>query len=303
MEIALAVVSAFFFALGTVLQQRGAVAEPSGASARGVARLLARLARRPVWIGGILADGVGFACQAVALGIGRLVVVQPILATSVVFSLPLGARLTHQRVRRRDVLGAAAATSGLAIFLVVGDPTAGRDDAPFGDWLLALVAIAALSAVLLAAGLRGSPGVKAALLGTASGLLFGLGAALTKATVAQVDEGVLHVLGTWHLYGLLVVGYVGMTLSQMALQTGVLAPAMATFNIVDAVTSVVLGVTLFHEALRDDPLGITLDVAALAVMFAGLIVLAGAEGAGHGDVAAEGRAQPEPARSSFLGRR
>jgi hypothetical protein len=39
-------------------------------------------------------------------------------------------------------------------------------------------------------------------------------------------------------------GYAGMTLSQMALQTGILAPAMATFSILDAVTSVVLGITL-----------------------------------------------------------
>ena len=54
---------------------------------------------------------------------------------------------------------------------------------------------------------------------------------------------------------------------------------MATFSILDAVTSVVLGITLFHETLRDDPLGIVLDLGALGVMSAGLIVLAGAEGA------------------------
>ena len=120
MEIALAVAAAFLFALGTVLQQRGAVAEPSGASARGAARLLVRLSRRPIWIGGILTDGLGFGFQAVALGIGKLVAVQPILATSLIFSLPLGARLTDQRVSRRDLLGAVAVTAGLAVFLVVG---------------------------------------------------------------------------------------------------------------------------------------------------------------------------------------
>ena len=152
---------------------------------------------------------------------------------------------------------------------MVGDPSGGRDDAPFGDWLLALVPIVALSAVLVAVASRGSAGVKAALLGTAAGLFFGLSAALTKATVDQLDEGILHVFVTWHLYGLLAVGYAGMTLCEMALQTGILAPAIATFSILDAVTSVVLGVTLFHEALRDDPLGIVLDVAALGVMFAG----------------------------------
>jgi len=97
--------------------------------------------------------------------------------------------------------------------------------------------------------------------------------------VDQLDEGILHVFATWHLYGLLAVGYAGMTLSQIALQTGILAPAIATFSILDALTSVVLGITLFQESLRDDPLGIVIDGGALAVMFVGLFVLAGAEGA------------------------
>lgn len=282
MEVVIAAASAFFFALGTVLQQKGAVAEAPGTSATGAAKLLLRLARRPVWIGGIVADALGFACQAIALGIGKLVVVQPILATSVVFSLPLGARLTNQRISHRDVAAAIAVTAGLGVFLVVGDPTGGRDDAPIGDWLVAVVPLAVLCAVAVGAGWRASPGVKAALLGTAAGLLFGLSAALTKATVDQLDEGILHVFIDWHLYALIAVGYLGMTLSEIALQTGVLAPAMATFSILDAVTSVVLGVTLLHESLRDDALGIAIDVAAFGVMFTGLVVLARAQGARGG---------------------
>jgi drug/metabolite transporter (DMT)-like permease len=278
LEILLAAASALFFSLGTVLQQKGVVSEPGG-SARGAAALLVRLARRPVWLGGILADGLGFLCQAVALGIGKLVVVQPILATSVVFSLPLGAWLTDQRISRRDVVAAVAVTAGLAVFLVAGDPAGGRDDAPIGDWLIAVIPIAAVSAVLLGVGWRARPAVKASLLGVAAGVFFGLSAALTKATVDQLDEGILHVFITWHLYALLAVGYAGMTLSEIALQTGVLAPAIATFSILDAVTSVVLGVTLLQESLRDDALGIALDVGAVAVMCAGLIVLAGADGA------------------------
>ncbi len=78
---------------------------------------------------------------------------------------------------------------------------------------------------------------------------------------------------------LLAVGYAGMTLSEIALGTAVLAPAIATFSILDAVTSVVLGVTLLEERLRDDAVGIALIVVSLGVMFAGLAVLAGAEGA------------------------
>lgn len=288
MEILLATASAFLFALGTVLQQKGAVREVAG-SARGAAALLLHLARRPVWVGGIVADALGFAAQAAALAIGRLVVVQPILAAGVVFSLPLGARLTDQRIAPRDVLAAIAVTGALAVFLVAGDPAGGRDDAPFRDWLAAAVPIAAVSALLLAAGWRASPAVKATMLGLAAGVLFGLSAALTKATVDQLlDDGVLGVLLDWHLYALAAVGYAGMTLSEIALGTGVLAPAIASFSILDAVTSVALGLTLLEETIRHDALGIVLIVASLGVMSAGIVVLAGAEGARASPV-------PEPA--------
>src|SRR5829696_1117139 len=101
MDVALALAAALFFSLGTVLQQQ---------VARGAGFLL-RLARRPRWLAGIASDGLGFLCQAGALAAGRLVVVQPLLATSVVFSLPLGAKLGGRRVVRRE-MGAAVAVTG-----------------------------------------------------------------------------------------------------------------------------------------------------------------------------------------------
>ena len=58
-----------------------------------------QLARKPRWVAGIAADGLGFAAQAAALAIGRLVVVQPLLATAVVFSLPLNAKLGAASLR------------------------------------------------------------------------------------------------------------------------------------------------------------------------------------------------------------
>ena len=124
LEVSLALVAALLFAFGTVLQQKEAQ-EVSDSDARKAGFLL-RLARRPVWLAGMAADGVGYGAQAAALGIGRIVVVQPLLATTVVFALPLGARILGQPIRRRDVLAALAVTAGLGVFLVVADPQGGR---------------------------------------------------------------------------------------------------------------------------------------------------------------------------------
>jgi hypothetical protein len=86
-DIALALAAALLFALGTVLQQKAGLEEPATGSSSG---LLIQMAKRPVWLVGIAADGLGFGCQAAALGFGRLAVVQPLLVASVVFALPLG---------------------------------------------------------------------------------------------------------------------------------------------------------------------------------------------------------------------
>jgi len=272
-EIVLALAAALLFALGTVLQQKAGLDEPE-AAAGSSGGLLLRMARRPVWLLGIAADALGFVAQAVALTIGRLAVVQPLLVSSVVFALPLGARLTGQRVRRADVAAAAVVTAALAVFLIAADPSGGRDDAPIAEWLIAGGALGGLSLALVAAARSAHPALKAALLGIATGLLFGLSAALTKAVGDQVEEGLFTIFADWHTYALVVVGYASMTLSQLSLQTGVLAPAVATSMAFDPIASVVLGVTLLQESLHTSALGAAAAIAALAAALAGLAVLA-----------------------------
>lgn len=274
MEIVLAVASAMLFALGTVLQQRAGAQSPS---VGGHASLLLRMARRPVWLAGIACDVLGFVSQAAALGMGRLAVVQPLLVASVVFALPLGTRLTGQRVRARDVAAAALVVAALVGFLTVADPAGGRRDAPAGHWALACAACAVLCAPLAMAGRSGPAGRRAALLGTAAGVLFGLSAALTKAVVDELHVGIVHVITGWEPYALAAVGYASMTLNQLALDTGALAPALATSTAADPVTSVVLGLTLFRESLHATAGQTAVTLAALALAVIGITVLARAE--------------------------
>jgi drug/metabolite transporter (DMT)-like permease len=270
-DVILALVAALLFALGTVLQQKAGLDEPSeGASSS----LLLRMAQRPVWLMGIAADVLGFFAQAAALGLGRLAVVQPLLVLSVVFALPLGARLTGQRITRTDVGAAVLVVTALVVFLAVADPSGGRDDAPFGEWLIAGGAGAGACAALILAARGGSAPRRAALLGIATGVLFGFSAALTKSVVDQLDTGVFEVFLHWNLYALIVVGYSSMTLNQLALNSGALAPAIATSMSFDPITSVVLGLTLLDESLHSTTIGSVATLAALAAALAGMAILA-----------------------------
>jgi hypothetical protein len=227
----------------------------------------------------------------VALAVGRLAVVQPLLVSTVVFALPLGAKLTGQRVRRVDVGAALLVVVALIAFLTISEPAGGRDDAPLGEWLITIGVCAAVCVPLVILGRFGSAPRRAALLGTATGVLFALSAALTKVVADQFDQELFEIFLHWHLYALVVVGYASMTLNQLALNTGALAPAVATALAFDPITSVVIGVTLLNESLHTTPLQIVGTVVALAAALAGMAILARSQSQAQGPTGAE----PQPA--------
>lgn len=274
MQVILALISALMFAFGTVLQQKAGLAAPTSANRSG---LLLRMAVRPVWLAGIAFDVVGFIAQAAALRLGQLAVVQPLLVLSVVFALPLGARLNNQRLGRREVAAAALVVVALAVFLAIANPTHGRSEVRLGAWVVAGIACGVPSVTLSLLGRRGSPAQRAVLLGAAAGILFALSAALIKAVVDELHLGVGHVMTSWEPYVLLAVGYVSMTFNQLALNTRALAATLASSTAFDPVVSVALGLTLFGERVDVSTLRALGAFAALAAALLGVAVLSRAE--------------------------
>jgi drug/metabolite transporter (DMT)-like permease len=275
MDIVLALVAAFFFALGLVLQEKAASAQPAESVARG---FLVRLAHEPIWLLGLLAQGIGFVAQAIALGIGRMVLVQPLLVATIVFALPLGRLIEKRPIKRSELIGAALVTGALAALLVVSKPSEGKDDASLLSWALIGGAAVGVAVVLFTLARGRSSTVRAGLLGTAGGILFGLAAALTKATVSLFDDGVAAVLWDWHVYALVIVSVAAFWLEQAALQTGALAAAVATTMAFDPLSSLLFGIGLFDEALHESALGYTVSLLLLAAALLGLVILARAKG-------------------------
>lgn len=274
MDVVLALLAAFLFALGLVLQEKAAATLPAEAVGKG---FLIRLAHQPIWLLGLGAQGLGFVAQAIALGIGRMVIVQPLLVASIVFALPLGRLLEGRRIRREEVVGAVLVTAGLGALLVVSKPAEGTDDASLLSWAVIGGATVGLAIVLFALARGRAPALRAGLLGTAGGILFGLSAALTKTAVSRLGEGLGAVFGDWHVYGLVLVSIAAFWLEQAALQTGALAAAVATTMAFDPLSSLVFGIALFDEAVHDNAIGYALSALTLAVALAGLVILARAK--------------------------
>ncbi|MDD7940958.1 DMT family transporter [Actinomycetospora lutea] len=247
---ALAVLAALLFAIASVAQ-RGAAADVPDDEARG-GRLILRLVRSPRWWAGTVGDTGGFVVQAAALGVGSLLLVQPLLVTTVLFALPLEARLTGRRIGRSEVRWALVLVAALALFVVIGEPTAGEDRAPLRHWLPALVVLLILLAgcVLLAGRKRGPR--RAALLAVATGLAYGLVAALTKSVVDALGDGPVELLTSWETWALVVAVLGGTLLQQAAFGAGPLAASLPAVTVGEPIVAAVLGVVVLVEQVRAD---------------------------------------------------
>src|SRR5690349_1709711 len=137
LAVALSLVAAALFAVASVLQQRGtqSIADDDALGAQ----MLSSLARRPVWLAGIFADVAGFGVQAWALAVGSLLLVQPLLVTTLIFALPLAAFVDKRRLTRTEWGWAIVLAVALAVFMILGQPTAGIEQPPFRDWVPALL--------------------------------------------------------------------------------------------------------------------------------------------------------------------
>ena len=278
MAASLALLAALLFALAATLQQKGTLNLPE-ISLRNP-ESLARLAGQTMWLLGTLALLAGYAFQAAALDRGRLVIIQPLLVTTVVFALPLGYLLTRQHVGRREVIGAAVIVCGLALFALFGDPAGGRENASNDEWAFAIAVLAAVCAVLLAFGGHGNLAIKAAVYGSVAGILFGLSAALTKPTLEYLHAGTDELLSHWQPYVLAIAGVLGFVVQQVSLGTGRLAPSVATVSVANPVVSILLGVILLEERLSRPAWHVVVAYIGLGLALVGAVVISLAREAG-----------------------
>ena len=244
----LALLAAVLFAVASAVQQRSAADVPD---ARG-GRLVLALARSPRWWAGTLCDTAGFAAQAAALGLGSLLLVQPLLVTTLLVALPLGARWGGRRLRRSDWVWAALLVLALAAFAVVGEPTAGVDRAGWRPWLPAWVVLGLLVGGCLAAAAVRRGTARAVLLAVAAGVAYGVGAALTKGVVSLLDDGLAVLLTSWETWLLAAAMAGGTLLQQSAYQAGALEASLPAVTVGEPVVAVALGVAVLGERLRAD---------------------------------------------------
>ncbi|OBI01691.1 DMT family transporter [Mycobacterium scrofulaceum] len=243
-----ALLSAFWAAVGIVVRQRAAQDVPADQGMSGT--MVTTMARRPLWWAGLVAAVAGYVFQAVALAHGSLLLVQPLLVSSLLFALPLSARLCDQRISAVQWGWATLLTAALAAFVLVGQPREGDSRPPVPAWTVTLLVTVPLLVVCVVAAGRAIGRARAMLLGVAVAILLGMIAVLTKICTHRFAVGGWHGLLTVPAPYILVGLAVAVTVVQnSAFHAGALQASVPIMLVGEPVVAVLLGVAVLGEHL------------------------------------------------------
>lgn len=266
LAVAFALSSALVIAWGTVVRHKIALEAENS--------VMRTAMKRPLWWVGTFAAVVAYGLQIIALGFGTLLIVQPILVLSLMFTLPMAAWYANRKMVSNEILWSALLTAAVAILIVLGRPEAGISRPPLDRWLPALaVGLAAMLALaFLSTRIKSK---RALLLGIVCGTLYGYVAVLSKAVVDIFrDEGTLPLLASWEFYALVGSAGIGTVLQQYSFHSGPLTQSLPAMTIMEPIVAFSLGYIVLNEKFRvDSILGWTTMAIALLVMIYGTVQL------------------------------
>jgi hypothetical protein len=291
LAVVLGLTVSFLFALSAFIQQRAArqTHRPEGhGAARGAVGLMRQLVASRVWLLGWVVNLAGFGTQALALHVGSVATVQPLLATQLLFALPMSSLERRKWPRVRDWIAALSISAGLVVLLVVvnAKPLAGE---PNRDRIVlaALCALAAI-AVLVPISVRLGPNVVVLVGGACAGLCFAMTAVFIKLTTDDlVNHGVAYTARDWVGYALAGSTLLGLVLGQGAFANGPLPWAVATKETMNPIASYTIGVLAFPIALP------TNSQTLVGIAAAGVLLVIGAIGLAESPSAEQWLRRPE----------
>jgi len=268
---------------GYLLQHVGGAAAPTVDVRRPLASVRGLLRSR-AWIGGTAVGTAGSLLHAGALSQAPISLVQAFSAAGLAILVPVAARVTRVKLRRPERLAVAVIVLALGALAVQAAGTAARAAHPPGVALTAGLVLAAV-----AAGWAGRR--RTAALGLATGMLYGVADAATKAFTSLLGHGLPAALASpWP--GVFAVSCAAAFFTfQRGLQRGPAVTVIAVMTGALNVTAVGAGLALFGETLgRSTPVA-CLHAAALTAVLVASWWLARAQAR-----AADGAAAP-PART------
>ena len=213
--------------------------------------------------------------QFAALTQGSVLVVQPILAVGLVFSLFFSAALYGKWLSVSELILSLITAVGLFGFLKVGIPVKLIDSSSLSSWIVVVAVTAVLVFGLGFSALRSLQRKRTVLLSIGAGILHGVAVSLSK-VVSQnfVSLGPAHLILDPHVYLLIIVGAADLVVIQSAFQSGPLKESLPVISVIEPVVALLISVIVLHERPSTSGIGLVLAGLSLTVMLAGVWGLA-----------------------------
>ena len=282
----IALCAALASAIGDVIRQRSA--QEITDKEVGHLELFRLSVRDPRWWLGGMGAIANYSLQAGALALGSVMLVTALQVTSLLFALPIYARLAHHRVTRWEWFWAVTLAGALAVLVTVGDPGTGSSRGSLGTWAaVAVVMGPILVACVLGARIWADSTIAPVLLAVVAGSSLALFALLTKGAIGAVSGGFGAFLRAPESYCLIPAALAGMIFQQSAFRAGALTASLPTVTVAKPVVASMLGVVVLGETLNTSgPRVLTLLTAGVLVAVATIALARGeaatmAAGAGH----------------------
>jgi hypothetical protein len=268
--LAIAWVAAAATSLGWLMKSRGARSTARMRHDRPWRSVRALLASR--WFaGGVLVATVGGVLHIAALGLAPISIVQAVMASGVVLAGVMAERLFGWPVPARQWAGVASTALGLlALALTIPDLRGAHSSfSPPAMVAFDLVLIAATILLLLAPRLGRLRGHDGALIGAASGALFGLSDIAVKALFGVAGNGPAAVLLSPWLALALLGGVTAQYVSARSLQTGDAVSVTALTGVAVNIANIAGGIVIFGDPLAHGLAGSLIEAAAFAAICGG----------------------------------
>jgi drug/metabolite transporter (DMT)-like permease len=265
-------VAAVLFAVANNAQRHAAAAVPQGHV--GPVGLLLRLLRNPRWLAGSSSAVLALFVQAWALSQGGVILVQAVIASTLVWSLALECVVERHRPTPTQTAGAALVAVGITVLVLIGRPGAGGEFHSLGRAAVVWGIVALVGGGALLTSRRRPRGRRTAVvMGAAAGVCFALDAVFLRGLTAALSPfdriGFLI-----NLAGFVVASLLGNLVIQRGFQMAPLRHVLPAMAAAEPVTAFLCARYVFGEHLNSGVVGALGVGGGLLLMVCGVILCA-----------------------------
>ena len=265
-------VAAVLFAVANNVQRHAAQSVPHGHV--GPVGLLLRLLRTPRWLAGSGSAVLALLVQAWALSQGGVILVQAVIASTLVWSLALECIVERRWPNLPQVAGGVLVAAGISVLVLIGKPGAGGEFHSLGRAAIVWAVVGLVGGGALLTSRRRPKGRRTALvMGAAAGVCFALDAVFLRGLTAALSPLVLFTL-LINVAGFAVASLLGNLVIQRAFQLAPLRHVLPAMAAAEPVTAFLCGRYVFGERLSSGVSGVLGVGGGLLLMVCGVILCA-----------------------------